>query len=229
MGFFSSIFALFDSSGTVSHQFARYWSKFIFWGAGIDVTIQGAENIPSDRAVIFAANHQSTLDIPAMFGYLPVQFRILAKQILFMIPFLGWHLFLAGNIPIDRKNPKQALGSVLKAGSVIKKGISILVFAEGTRSRDGKLHRFKRGSFTLARKLNAPVVPVAIQGTFDLMPADAWTASPGKVEIRIMPLVKVGEETELNELSNEVRQHLLAAGLRNHESTSDKGSDKEDV
>lgn len=185
--------------------------------------IHGAENIPSDRAVIFAANHQSTLDIPAMFGYLPVQFRIMAKQILFWIPFLGWHLFLAGNIPIDRKNPKQAFGSVLKAASVIKKGFSILVFAEGTRSRDGTLQRFKRGSFTLARKLNVPVVPVAIQGTFDLMPADAWTASPGKVEIRIMPIVKVGEETELHELANEVREHLLAAGLKGQESKENNG------
>lgn len=223
MGFFSSISALFDRSGRTSHLFARYWSKFIFWGAGIDVVIHGAENIPSDRAVIFAANHQSTLDIPAMFGYLPVQFRIMAKQILFWIPFLGWHLFLAGNIPIDRKNPKQALGSVLKAASVIKKGVSILVFAEGTRSRDGTLQRFKRGSFTLARKLKSPVVPVAIQGTFDLMPADAWTASPGKVEIRIMPLVQVEEETELNELANEVREHLLAAGLKGQESKGNNG------
>jgi 1-acyl-sn-glycerol-3-phosphate acyltransferase len=218
MGFFSSIVAIFDRSGRTSHLFARHWSKFIFWGAGIDVVVEGAENIPADQPVIFAANHQSTLDIPAMFGYLPVQFRIMAKQILFMIPFLGWHLFLAGNIPINRKNTKQAFGSVLKAAAIIKKGISILVFVEGTRSRDGRLHRFKRGSFTLARKLNVPVIPVAIQGTFDLMPADAWTASPGRVEIRIMPLVSVKEETELNELADEVRQHLLTAGLKNPES-----------
>ena len=141
--------------------------------------LSGAENIPKGQPVIFAANHQSTLDIPAMFGYLPVQFRIMAKQVLFLIPFLGWHLYLSGNIPIDRKDARKAFGSVYKATARIKKGISILVFLEGTRSRDGKIHRFKRGSFTLARKLGVPLVPIAIHGTFELMPADAWTSKSG--------------------------------------------------
>src|SRR6185295_5001317 len=92
MGLGSSIAAVFDRSGRTSHHFAKYWSRFIFWGVGIDVQLKGVENIPRNQAVIFAANHQSTLDIPAMFGYLPAQFRIMAKQILFRVPFLGWHL-----------------------------------------------------------------------------------------------------------------------------------------
>jgi 1-acyl-sn-glycerol-3-phosphate acyltransferase len=217
MGLSSSVVALVDRSGRTSHLFAQYWSRFIFWGIGIRVQLKGEENIPKDTAVIFAANHQSTLDIPAMFGYLPVQFRIMAKQILFWVPFLGWHLFLAGNIPIDRKNPKKAFGSVWKASSVIKKGISILAFVEGTRSRDGKLHRFKRGSFTLAKKLNVPVVPVAIRGTFDLMSSDAWLARPGEIEILIRPIVNVTEEMKLDDLAAEVREQLLAAGLANSE------------
>jgi 1-acyl-sn-glycerol-3-phosphate acyltransferase len=214
MGFFSSIVSLIDRSGRVSHYFARYWSKFIFAGVGIKPTVHGIENIPKDRAVIFAANHQSTMDIPAMFGYLPVQFRIMAKQILFMIPFLGWHLYLSGNIPIDRKNARQAFGSVYKASNLLKRGISILVFVEGTRSRDGKLHRFKRGSFTLARKLNVPVVPVAIQGSFDLMPADAWTAKAGKIQINIMPAIEISEHSDLNDIAHEVRSRMIEAGLQ---------------
>jgi 1-acyl-sn-glycerol-3-phosphate acyltransferase len=214
MGFFSSIVSLIDRSGRVSHHFARYWSKFIFAGVGIKTTVRGIENIPKDRAVIFAANHQSTMDIPAMFGYLPVQFRIMAKRILFMVPFMGWHLYLSGNIPIDRKNARQAFGSVYKASNLLKRGISILVFVEGTRSRDGKLHRFKRGSFTLARKLNVPVVPVAIQGSFDLMPADAWTAKAGLIEIDIMPAVEISEHTDLNDIAYEVRNQMIEAGLQ---------------
>lgn len=214
MGFFSSIVSLIDRSGRVSHYFARYWSKFIFAGVGIKTTVRGIENIPKDRAVIFAANHQSTMDIPAMFGYLPVQFRIMAKRILFMVPFLGWHLYLSGNIPIDRKNARQAFGSVFKASNLLKRGISILVFVEGTRSRDGKLHRFKRGSFTLARKLNVPVVPVAIQGSFDLMPADAWTAKGGLIEISIMPAIEISEHTDLNDIAYEVRNQMIEAGLQ---------------
>jgi 1-acyl-sn-glycerol-3-phosphate acyltransferase len=217
MGFFSSIFALIDRKGRISHLFARYWSRFIFWGVGVRVHLSGVENIPHGQPVIFAANHQSTMDIPAMFGYLPAQFRIMAKQILFMIPFLGWHLYLSGNIPIDRQNTRKAFGSIFKATALIKRGISLLVFLEGTRSRDGKLHRFKRGSFTLARKLGVPLVPVAIQGTFELMPADAWTSKSGHVAIRILPLVRIPPEGDLNNVIKEVRSQLISAGLKEGE------------
>jgi 1-acyl-sn-glycerol-3-phosphate acyltransferase len=143
-----------------------------------------------------------------------VQFRIMAKQILFMIPFLGWHLYLSGNIPIDRKNARQAFGSVYKASNLLKRGISILVFVEGTRSRDGKLHRFKRGSFTLARKLNVPVVPVAIQGSYNLMPADAWTAKAGVIEIDILPAIEISEHSDLNDIAYQVRSQMIEAGLQ---------------
>jgi 1-acyl-sn-glycerol-3-phosphate acyltransferase len=217
MGFFSTIVALVDRSGRTSHLFARTWSRFIFWGVGIRVHLKGKENIPKGQPVIFAANHQSTMDIPAMFGYLPSQFRIMAKQILFWIPFLGWHLYLSGNIPIDRKDARRAYGSVYKAAAQIKKGISIFVFLEGTRSRDGKIHRFKRGSFTLARKLGVPLVPVAIRGTFELMPADAWISNSGDVNVDIFPPIEVPAEGDFHAQMSEVRSQLLSAGLEEGE------------
>jgi len=213
MGLLSSLVVIFDRSGKISLYVARYWSRFIFFGVGIKVKITGVENIPDNQAVIFAANHQSTMVIPAMFGYLPVQFRIMAKKILFMIPFLGWHLYLSGNIPIDRKNTKQAFEGVYKATARIRKGISLLVFVEGTRSRDGKLHRFKRGTFTLAKKLQAPIVPVAIKGTYELMPANAWTAKGGQVEIDILPAVPFTAESPVDEMSSLLRSRLISAGL----------------
>jgi 1-acyl-sn-glycerol-3-phosphate acyltransferase len=225
MGLTSSLVSLFDRSGRISHYFARYWSRFIFAGVGIHAKVSGLKNIPKDRAVIFAANHQSTMDIPAMFGYLPVQFRIMAKQILFMVPFLGWHLYMSGNIPINRKDARQAFGSVFKASNLIKRGISLLVFVEGTRSRDGKLHRFKRGSFTLARKLNVPVVPVAIKGSFELMPADAWTAKGGTIEIKIMPPIEISADTEINQVVQDVRRQMVHAGLEDSEATPQAGLD----
>ena len=212
MGFFSSLVALIDRSGRTSHLFARYWSRFVFWGVGIRPVVTGAENIPRDQAVIFAANHQSTMDIPAMFGYLPAEFRIMAKRVLFLIPFLGWHLYLGGNIAINRKDTKKAYSSVFRAASKLKQNLSLLVFAEGTRSRDGKLHRLKRGGFTLARKLNAPVVPVAIKGTFELMPAGAWLAKPGKIEINIRPPI-YPNDPKFATLEEDVRSELIAAGL----------------
>ena len=212
-GFLSSICALFDRSGRLSHYFARYWSRFIFWGVGIRAKVSGSENIPKDQAVIFAANHQSTMDIPAMFGYLPVQFRIMAKRSLFLVPFLGWHLYLAGNVPIDRKNPRKAKGSVFKAAARVKRGISLLIFAEGTRTRNGALQRFKRGGFILARKLQVPIVPVAIKGTFELMPAGAWLANPGRIELVIRPPIPASDEDRLEDTVSAVRRELLAAGL----------------
>ena len=217
LGFLSSIVSLFDRSGRTSHHFARLWSKFIFWGVGIRVHVTGAENIPTDRAVIFASNHQSTIDIPAMFGYLPAQFRIMAKQILFMVPFLGWHLYLSGNIPIDRKSPKKAQRGVLQAAARVRKNISLFVFVEGTRTRDGSLRKFKRGSFTLAKKLNVPIVPVAIMGTFDLMPAGSVLAKPGSIELKIMPLIEVTPNSNSDDLAQSVRNHLVAAGLKESE------------
>lgn len=223
MGFFSSIVALVDRSGRASHYFAKYWSRFTFAGVGIHVHLRGVENIPTDRAVIFVANHQSTMDIPAMFGWLPVQFRIMAKQVLFMIPFFGWHLYLGGNIPIDRKNARQAFGSVFKAADRLKKGISLLVFLEGTRSRDGRLQRFKRGGFTLAKKLGVSLVPVAIQGTFDLMPPDAWTSKGGDIRIDILPPVAVTAESDISELSAEVRRSLMSAGLQDTLAAAERG------
>lgn len=214
MGFFSSIAALIDRSGRTSHYFARYWSRFIFLGVGIKVKLNGIENIPRDRAVIFASNHQSTMDIPAMFGYLPVQFRIMAKQVLFWIPFLGWHLFLSGNIPVNRKSSSRAFSSALRAAALLKQGISVLVFIEGTRSRDGSLQRFKRGGFILAKKLDAAIVPIAIRGSFELMPAPAWTAKPGVIEISILPPINITAQDEPEAISARVRRQLLSAGLR---------------
>ncbi len=214
LGLLSSLCALVDRSGRTSHQFARYWSRFIFWGVGIRVEVSGVENIPHDHAVIFASNHQSTIDIPAMFGFLPVQFRIMAKQILFMVPFLGWHLYMAGNIPIDRRNPGKAQRGLLKAAARVRNGISLFVFVEGTRTRDGKLCRFKRGSFTLAKKLNVSIVPVAILGAFELMPVGAVLAKPGVIQLKIMPPVAVSPDSPSDELVKAVRTHLLAAGLQ---------------
>jgi 1-acyl-sn-glycerol-3-phosphate acyltransferase len=217
LGLLSSVAAVLDRSGRTSHVFARIWSVFIFWGVGIRVHVSGTENIPKDRAVIFAANHQSTIDIPAMFGYLPAQFRIMAKQILFLVPFLGWHLYLSGNVPIDRKNPKKAQKGLLRAAARVRRNISLFIFVEGTRTRDGSLRRFKRGSFTLAKKLHVPIVPVAIMGTFQLMPAGSVLAKPGDIYLKIMPLIEVTPHSETDHLAAAVRSHLLAAGLTDSE------------
>lgn len=167
--FFVMAAAVFDRSGSYAHSMGRQWSRIILLLAGVKVTITGAENIPKDRPVIFASNHQGAFDIPALQGYIPVQFRWIAKKSIFKIPFLGWSMRLAGYIAIERDRAAKALRSIDEASKKIKNGTSVLIFPEGTRSLKDELLPFKRGSFLLAVKSGVPIVPVSIRGTREIM------------------------------------------------------------
>jgi 1-acyl-sn-glycerol-3-phosphate acyltransferase len=131
------------------------------------------------------ANHQSYMDIPAVFGYLPVQFRIIAKESLFNVPFMGWHLTRAGNIPINRSNRREAMRSIRSAAERIRQGTSVVVFPEGTRSHDGVLREFKAGSFKLAATAGVPIVPITIVGTCRVLERDSLIFNAGDVEVYI--------------------------------------------
>jgi 1-acyl-sn-glycerol-3-phosphate acyltransferase len=165
--------------------FPRMWGKIILAVAGVKVVVRGLENIEADRPYIFAANHQSQFDIFAMQGCLDFDFRWLAKQELFRIPLFGRAMRLAGYIAIDRSHGREAMKSLLEAAERIAAGTSVILFPEGTRSRDGKLHEFKAGGMVLAIKSGVPVVPVGIAGTFAILPKGRLLARPGRITIRI--------------------------------------------
>src|SRR5262249_17992233 len=156
----SIVSTLFDPSGDAGHWCARTWARAILWTTGVRVEVRGFERLDRSRSYVFAANHQSIYDIPIVFAALPFQLRIIAKQSLGRIPFLGWHLQRTGDLLVDRQKPGA---SVLKKMSrLVSERHSLIVFPEGTRSVDGRVGSFKAGSFVLAVGAAVPIVPISI-------------------------------------------------------------------
>ncbi len=184
-GSLSMLASLVDSGGRRQHWCAKWWARTLVALSGSTVTIRGMENLEPGRTYIYAGNHQSYMDIPVLFGYLPVNFRIMAKSTLFLIPFLGWHLSRSGHMPIARDNPIRAARSVLAAASHVRSGIPVFVFPEGGRSTDGRLQEFKAGTFLLAIKAGVPLVPVTLNGTRRLLKMQSWYLRPARLELVI--------------------------------------------
>ncbi|MFQ5480572.1 MAG: lysophospholipid acyltransferase family protein [Thermodesulfobacteriota bacterium] len=176
---------LIDRSGRMVHAIGAFWCRIILTLAGVRVEIRGCENISGDKPKIFLSNHQGAFDIPVLQGYIPRQFRWVAKKSLFSIPVVGWSMTLAGYIGIERENSKKALKSLLLAAQKIKNGTSVLVFPEGTRSTTGKLLPFKKGAFLLARKSGADIVPLAVEGTKDIMKKGSLMMAPAHATLSI--------------------------------------------
>lgn len=182
-GTISLFSSLADSSGRAQHACAKWWSRCLLAVCGVRVRVRGREHFDDGRTYVFAANHQSYLDIPVVFGYLPAHFRIMAKGSLFHIPFLGWHLRRSGHMPVAKGNPARAARSLLEAASHVRRGTSVFIFPEGGRSPDGRFGEFKPGTFLLAIKSGAPVIPVTINGTRAALPMHSWHLRPGRVEM----------------------------------------------
>jgi 1-acyl-sn-glycerol-3-phosphate acyltransferase len=212
LGIVAILVSLFDASGNSSHLIARLWGKIQLRMTGTKVTIKGLENIDPRQSYILTSNHQSVFDIFAFLGYLPIQFRWIAKAELFRLPFLGWAMTRTGYIPIERESPKKAYRSMLQAAEKVKTGTSILIFPEGTRSPNGKLQPFKKGVFLIALKSQAPILPIAIRGTSRIMVKGDWRAYPGDVEIIVdRPLETSGLASEKEDaLSQRVRDILIS-------------------
>jgi 1-acyl-sn-glycerol-3-phosphate acyltransferase len=177
---------LLDRSGRGSHAVARLWARVILRACGIRVDLEG-DAFPSPA--VYAANHASALDIPLLFGHLPVSFRIIHKRSLSLVPFIGWFLLLGGHVAIDRRNPFRARRSLARAAVRVREGTSVVVFPEGTRSPDGRVGHFKRGSFSLAMTAGVPVVPVSLVGVKSVVPRGVLTVRPGVVRMVVHPAV----------------------------------------
>ena len=182
-GTFSLLVSAFDSTGRLQHLCARGWARTLLFVAGARVTVRGAELLEPGRTYVFAANHQSYFDIPVAFGYLPANFRTMAKATLFHIPFLGWHLRRCGHMPIARGNPRRAARSLLEAATHVREGTSVFVFPEGGRSPHGPFREFKAGTFLLAIKAGVPVVPVTLNGTRAVLKMNSFHVHPGRIEM----------------------------------------------
>ncbi len=174
-----------SKSDKTPHNIARVWAKCLLVASGIKVTVKGLSNINPAESYIFMPNHVSNFDIPVLLAHLLVQFRWLAKAELFKIPVFGHAMQRAGYISIDRSDRTSAIRSLKKAGTMIRNGVSLLIFPEGTRSYDNNIQPFKKGGFVLAVDSGVPIVPVIIHGTWPIMPKKKILVKPGNVVLEV--------------------------------------------
>jgi 1-acyl-sn-glycerol-3-phosphate acyltransferase len=182
LGTASIISSLFSRHGHFAHKCARMWSRLILITTGVRVTVEGLERVTPGTTYVFVSNHQSIYDTPVLFASLPFQLRIIAKDSLAKFPVLGWHLRRGRHLFVDRAHPDRA-GILKRWRALVSEGLSLIIFAEGTRSRDGRVARFKAGSFLLAIEAGLPIVPVAVIGTRAVMPKGRLRTEPADVRL----------------------------------------------
>lgn len=196
--------AVIDRSGDLVVATARAWSKLVLTTGGVRVSAEQKVPLDRSRPYVFMANHASSVDIWALFVCLPVPIRMIAKQQLGRIPLFGWAMKAGRFIFIDRQNPAAARRSIAEAERRIRTGCSVVIFPEGTRTRDGRLQPFKKGGFHLAQNAGVSIVPVAISGAGEVMPPGSLLMRPGRVRVTI------GEPIPTEGLGTADRDELVA-------------------
>jgi 1-acyl-sn-glycerol-3-phosphate acyltransferase len=202
----------------------RLWAPSCLWLAGAHLEVSRPAP-PPPGPLVFASNHESALDIWALVATLPRIVRFVAKRELFRIPIFGWYLALGGHICVDRGNRVQAVASLRRAGAAVRAGTSLIVFPEGTRSTDGRIHPFKKGPFVLAMEAAVPVVPVAISGSGRITPKKAIAVHPGTIRIAIGEPVDPRHFGDKDGLLREVRRRIIVL----HREMGGLGGDVEDA
>ena len=217
LGSVSILSSFVDPTGDFGHRCARAWSWLILKTTGVRVTTTGLERLDPRRSYVFASNHQSIYDIPVLFASLPFQLRIVSKESLGSFPFLGWHLRRTGHLLVDRRNPGADI--VEKMRRLVGERHSLIVFPEGTRSVDGKVGRFKKGSFLVAIDAGLPVVPVTVSGSRHVMKKGRLMVCPGHVQVTVHePLPSAGVDREdVFAFAATVRERVSAVPPEGHE------------
>lgn len=202
---------LFDGSGRSGHACARFWSLWCLRVARIQLAVAGLDRVPSEGPVIYMGNHQGNFDIHALSRAIPRTFSWVAKEELFRVPIFGSAMRRAGYIPLDRSDGRKALRSMRLAADRIAAGTSVVIFPEGTRTKDGSLLPFKRGAFLLAARAGVPIVPFTINGSMERNPPNKLELYPGIINVSFAPPIRTAGASE-GELMQRVRE-AVAAGL----------------
>lgn len=184
----------FNREGRLFHALARGWAHTTLHVCGVSVRVQGLEHLAPGRNYVYVSNHASMFDIPAIIAGIPDQIRIIYKKELERIPIFGWGLKWGSYIGIDRSRGPDAMKSLEEAARKIRDGASVLLYAEGTRTLDGKLQPFKRGAFNLAVKAGVPVIPLAVNGTFNILRKHSFAIRPGKAELILDRPIDIGDD-----------------------------------
>jgi len=200
-----------DRKGRVGHHWARLWGRTALLANRVRVRVEGLENVKGRGPYIFMSNHQGSYDIFALLGYLPFQFKWLAKKELFSIPILGWAMTAAGYISIDREGTRKTVEAMKQAARKIQDGMSVVIFPEGSRTPDGSIQPFRKGGFTLAIRSQVPIVPISINGSREIMSKDRLTASSGEIRVRIGPPIETHDYSvkSRNALMEKVRETIM--------------------
>lgn len=195
------------------NQIVGPWARKLLKLAGTEVTVQGAENVPKDKAVLFVGNHQSNFDIPILLGHIDKPKAFIAKVELEKFPFISTWMQLMECVFMDRSNLRQSAKAIMQGIKSLKKGYSMVIFPEGTRTHDGKLLEFKPGALKLATKSGAPIVPVTINGSKDIMTKGSNIIRPAKVEIIIDKPIEITEEMKQDTIA--LAQHVQGIIAKN--------------
>lgn len=190
----------------------RCWGPGLIWASGARVQHEGpVPPLDPTRAYVFVMNHQSMFDIPVAFSFIPLNLRFFAKRSLARVPFLGWYMKRTEMVFVDRFDRQRAHESVERAIELVRRGRSLLTYPEGTRSTDGRLRPFKRGPFLIALRAGAPLVPVALHGSSELLPRGGFRLRPGRVALRIGdPIPTAGfAEADLDALVERAHQAVF--------------------
>jgi 1-acyl-sn-glycerol-3-phosphate acyltransferase len=210
----SALFGVKQRTGGVYDRCSRGWARGMLWGTGMKTRVVGRERLDPSVPVVYVSNHASFADIWAIITEFPGTVRFVYKKQMDWVPIFGLCLRAMKHIPIDRKKKSQAFAAYDGAADQIRQGISAVVFVEGTRSRDGRLLPFKKGSFVLAISAQAPVIPVFCENTYALMPSGSFSPKPGTVTLHIgapIPTIGLGHE-DRDRLAGAARLALLGLG-----------------
>ncbi len=234
LGVASITSSFFDRRGHFAHDCARAWSWLILATTGVHVSVRGLDRLVPGKTYVFVANHQSIYDIPVLFWSLPFQLRIIAKESLGNFPMLGPHLKRTGHMLVDRSRPDKA-GILDWASRLTSNGLSLIVFPEGTRSRDGKMGKFKGGSILLAMQAGLPLVPISVVGSRHVMKKGELTTRPGDVTLIVHDPIETVANAEptpaqIRELADRVRDVIRPAveAEASRRSSNDPGAKADD-
>jgi 1-acyl-sn-glycerol-3-phosphate acyltransferase len=201
---------LLTGSGDLPMWLARRaWAPWGIRVAGSRLEVRQLHPLP-DGPAVFASNHESSIDIWAVLAAIPREVRFVAKAELFRIPVFGWYLALGGHVRVDRADHDRAVTSLARAAARIREGTSVIFFPEGTRSRDGRVHAFKKGPFVIASRAGVPVVPVAVAGAGAITPKNLLHVYPGTIVVTLGEPVLPSDHPDVESLLREVRRRIVA-------------------
>lgn len=201
-GCFSLLCSLWDRDGRQQHAIARVWARSLLVISRSPVQVVGVERLPLRRVAVYASNHLSYMDTPMLYATLPCQFRILAKQSLWKVPFIGWHLRRSGQVPVDQSSSRASISSLGRGVAALKEGMPLVVFPEGGRSPDGAVQSFLAGAAYMAIRAQVPLIPLTLIGTYEVLPMHVYHLAPRPL------LLVVGDPIETEGLGTRAAEQL---------------------